>query len=64
MNYPSSFFVVINEQGQIVHSSTDPDNAPLMKRYVQMAKSAGDSWELLEYVFSHVVPCSNEDNET
>ena len=51
----NSFFVIINEQDQVIHSSQDPDNLPLMMRYVRKAKEAGDDWSLLEYRLSRVI---------
>jgi hypothetical protein len=57
MNPPNLFFVIINEQGHIIHSSTDQNNLQLMKKYVQNAQDSGDAWILIEYRFARVVSC-------
>lgn len=55
----TKYFVVVNEEGHIIHSSDDPDNLPLMERYVRKALEAGDAWELREYTFTRIVNCSD-----
>lgn len=58
MNTPSSFFVIVNEQGHIMHSTLDATILPLMEKYVRHARDAGDSWTLVEYKFSRVIDCN------
>jgi hypothetical protein len=61
VNSKDHLFVVLNESGFTVQSSYDADVLPLMKKYVRLARAAGDDWKLYEYKLSRVINCDDAD---
>jgi len=46
---PRKIWVVLDSSGKIIHHSANPDNVPIMRKYVDSAQAIGDGWIMLEY---------------
>lgn len=60
----SKLWVVLDDAGRILHSSFNPDNLDVMKKYVRLAQEAGDGWRLVEYHYGVDLACGTERSVT